>query len=113
MAFGRSASKLAIIILSIFLISSCAAYHKIDGVSDYTQLVLEVGDTVKVTTKNNTKVKLTIHKIDSEYLYGEHDGLTIKKDDIKSLELSRGAKPIMIPLGLMVGLTALSFMFAP
>jgi len=110
MSIERSTTKLAVVMLIVLHLSSCATYHRIDGVSDYTQLVLRTGDSVKVTTKNNTKVDLTIQKTDSEYLYGEDEGVVIKKSDIRSMELSRSESEKYY--GIFLGILALSFMFS-
>lgn len=81
--------KIIAILIIVLPILSCATFHKIDGVVDYTQIELQVGDSVKVTTKNNENIDMIILKTDDNYLYGEKKGIIVKKEDIKSLELSR------------------------
>jgi hypothetical protein len=81
--------KILIILILASLMISCATFHKIDGIHDYTQIELQIGDSVKVTTKNDEIIDMVIAKTDGKYLYGEKKDVVVKKEDIKSLELSR------------------------
>jgi len=104
MVIHRLLSKLTIIVFILILVSSCATFHKINGVSDYKQIVLQEGDRIEVTTTDNTKMNFTIKRIDSENIYGEHKDQVINKAKIKSLEVSRfnSIKYFAIYIGLIM-----------
>lgn len=87
MKINRLALKLMIIVLLALFATSCATFHKIDGVSDFSQIELQADDVVKIETKTGEMVNLTIQKTDADHIYGQNS--VVKKEDIKSLELSR------------------------
>ena len=107
-------SSVAMKLLCLALLSlgslSCAAYHTLNGITDYRQLELQRGDSVIITTKDNEQVRMSIKKSDADYFYGEDDNKKVKKDNIQSMELSR-FYPGKIYFSL-IGMLLLSFFFS-
>ena len=100
--------KLLFILLLAIFSTSCTTFHKIEGVSDFSPVELQKDDVVKIVTKSDEKYELTIIKTDADHIYGKNS--VIKKEDIKSMELSR-FNPGKIYFSIM-GLLLLSMLFS-
>ncbi|MDX1811586.1 MAG: hypothetical protein R3240_06535 [Gammaproteobacteria bacterium] len=100
----ESKLKKMLIVLLVLLISSCATFHKIEGVSDFSAIELQQDDTVHITTKEGETVNMIVEKTDADYLYGTTEGVVVKKADIESMELSRSypGKYFFAFIGLMM-----------
>lgn len=81
--------NIVLIAISI-LMTSCAMYHRLDGVEDYTELVLEKGDVVRIVLKDNSKMSFKVEKTDDKNIYAKRPGIVVNKKHIKSLEIKRG-----------------------
>ena len=108
--FSRFVIKLLLVTLLSLVTLSCTTFHRLDGIKDYSELKLQQGDRVIITTKDNEKLKMSIKSSDEKYFYGEDNVKKVRKDNIRSLELSRFYPgKIVFPL---IGLLLLSFFFS-
>lgn len=88
MNYRKFKFNIILFVATLLLLSACSTMHKVEGLSDYSQVELQVGDKVKAKMKDGTSIELTIKSLDTKYFYGKDD-LKIKRNEIKSLEFSR------------------------
>ena len=68
-----------------FILISCASYTKLIPEPPNIQSSLEIGDTVKVLTKDGREIEFKITEISPDELIGENE--SVKFDEISQLEL--------------------------
>lgn len=78
------------IVLTIsLLMTSCTTYHKLNGVDDYSEIVLEKGDEVRIALNDKSAMSFTVEKTDDKNIYAKNSSLVVNKKQIKSIELRR------------------------
>lgn len=81
--------KVLVILIILVSTTSCSTFYTIENISDFKQLTLQVGDEVKVYTIDKEVQEFMIYRVEEDYIYGQNDNPSIKKDEIIKLELSR------------------------
>ena len=81
---------LTIALMISLLMTSCATYHRLDGIEDYADIVLENGDIVRIVLDDKSVKSFRVDKTDDKNIYAKYSTIVVNKKEIKSIDLKRG-----------------------
>lgn len=95
-------ARLAVTIVAGLLVMSCASFQPVEPQHNSVQQQVQIGDTVRVVTKDGRKRMIKVSDVTAKALYGEgsntFDDGKILFDDMSSLEKREQRKYAKSPL---------------
>ncbi len=109
----KAKNKLAIVFVAGLLVTSCASFQPIEPRYSNVQQQVQIGDTVRVITRDGWKRTIKVSDVTLEALYGEGpstvDDAKVLFNDISSLEKKKDRKYANSPL-IVYGAIGLGFL---